>query len=171
MTRICLVFGDLVSRMSIRRADRVRGAFHRVGQSGAQALRDVLALVSGGRQLCGMTGGLGSSRGLIIPLGMLLSILSWTKAGLAPLPLDVANNWDWLLDGQGFCTRLLTPSRSSLIVSYCWLLVMDCRFVLGFYVAQIRQVYGLLFCLMLVFGCLVARPSISNYLVQQMRAG
>ena len=85
MTRICWWLVDLVSRMlEPDERDAVRGDFTESGENGVQALGDVVGLVV--RRQAALWNDwrpwavLG---GLIIPLGMLLSIVSWITAKLA----------------------------------------------------------------------------------------
>src|SRR5207244_2176377 len=106
---------------------------------------------------------------LIIPLGMLLSILSWTKAGLSATYLWMyANNWDWaFLTDRAFWYAF---AYSVTVISYSFLLLVcwswTAGFVLGSMSRRFVEVYGLLFCLMLVFGCLLGAPRYFAYFFQ-----
>ena len=171
MKRICWWLVDLVSRMlEPGERDVVRGDFTESGQSGAQALRDVLGLVV--RRQAALWNDWRPWAvlvGLIIPLGMLLSIVSWITAGLTSTYLWMyANNWDsaFLTDRAfwyAFAYSVTVISHSFLLL-ICW--SWTAGFVLGSMSRRFVPVYGVLFCLMLVFGCLLGAPQYFAYLIQ-----
>jgi len=171
MTRICWWLVDLVSRMlEPGERDAVRGDFTESGESGVQALRDVLGLVVR-RQAASWKDWRPwvAFVGLIIPLGMLLSIVSWITAGHSATYFWMyANNWDWaLLTDRAFWYAFaycVTVISHSFLLLVCW--SWTAGFVLGSTSRRFVQVYGLLFCLMLVFGALLGAPRYFAYFFQ-----
>ena len=173
MTQIYWRLVDVVSRMlEPSERDVVRGDFTESGESGAQALRDVLGLVV--RRQAALWNDwrpwavLG---GLIIPLGMLLSIVSWITAGLSATYLWMyADNWDWgFLTDRAFWYALaysVIVIGQSFLLLVCW--SWTAGFVLGSTSRRFVQVYGVLFCLMLLFGGLLGAPRYFAYLNQQV---
>src|SRR6185503_6548406 len=106
MIRICWWLVDIVSRaLEPNEQDAVRGDFAESGESSGQALRDVLGLVV--RRQAALWNDWRPWLvlvGLIVPLGMLLSIVSRSTANMnATYVWLYANNWDWaLLKNAGF---------------------------------------------------------------------
>jgi hypothetical protein len=140
----------------------VLGDFAESGETAGRALRDVLGLVA--RRQANLWS---ESRpwlvlvGIVVPLGMLLSIVSRTTSdGSAVYVWLYANNWDWaLLKYLGFW-RLL---GETLVLLFVWYLTLACwswtsGFVLGSVSRGISRVNGLLLCLALLFGELVGAP-------------
>ncbi len=171
MTRICWWLTDAVSRMlEPGERDVVHGDFAESGESGGRALRDVLGLVvrrqavlwKDWRPWLALVG-------LIVPLGMLLSIVSSiTASQTATYMWLYANNWDWaLLRYAGFWHEF-TDSLALVFVScltlVCW--SWTAGFVLGSVSRRIVQVYGVLFCLTLVLGALLGAPQYFAYWLQ-----
>jgi hypothetical protein len=159
MTRICWWLVDLVSRMlASDEREAVRGDFMESGESGGRALRDVLGLVvrrqaalwKDWRPWLAVVG-------LVIPLGMLLSIVSRDTAGVNATYIWLyANNWDWaLLKDVGFWyvfAGSVTLVFVTCLTLVCW--SWTAGFVLGSISRRIVPVCGVLFCLMLVGGLL-----------------
>jgi hypothetical protein len=105
MTRICWRSVDILSRMlSADEREAVRGDLAESGVTGSQALLDVLSLVI--RRQAALWAHWRpwlTLMGLVIPLGMLLSVISRRAAGLSAVYIWMyANNWDWnLLEYRG----------------------------------------------------------------------
>jgi hypothetical protein len=160
---------DVVSGM-LKPEERevVRGDLTESGEKGVQALRDVLGLVVRRQAaLWREWRPWAILVGLIIPLGMLLSILSRVKAGGSAAYIWLyANNWDWtLLKSAGFWF-VLRQSATKVFISYltlaCW--SWAAGFVLGS--ASRRRLAGmsvLLLCVMLLCGELAAPLYLSLY--------
>lgn len=171
MTRICWWLVDNVSRvLEPDEQDAVRGDFAESGETGGQALRDVLGLVVR-RQVALWKDWRPwlAFAGLIVPLGMLLSIVSSVTASVSATYIWLyANNWDWaLLKDAGFWCVLadsVTPAFVSCLTLVCW--SWTAGFVLGSITRRIVPVYGVLFCLMLVFGGLLGAPLYFAYLLE-----
>ena len=112
--------------------------------------------------------------GLIVPLGMLLSIVSrFTADRSATYIWLYANNWDWALLKY---TEFWYEFVDSVALVFAWCLTLVCwswtaGFVLGSLSRRIVEVYGVLFCLMLVFGGLLGAPRylaiLSQYIYRQ----
>ena len=163
MTRICWWLVDIVSRL-LEPDERVavRGDFAESGETGGQALHDVLGLVV--RRQAALWQGWRPWLvfvGLVAPLGMLLSLVSTRLAGLnAIYSWMYFNNWDWALLGRrafwiilGQTITLVFPDNLALIC-LSWTLGS----VLGTLSRRTIPVNGALFCLVLLFGELVAVP-------------
>jgi len=171
MTRICWRMVDIVSRaLEPAERDAVRGDLAESGEPAGEALRDLLGLVvrrqaalwKDWRPWVALVS-------LIIPLGMMLSIVSkFTANQSATYVWLYANNWDWaLLKDAGFWREFansVTFVLANCITLVCW--AWTAGFVLGSMSRKIVPVYGLLFCLMLVFGALLVAPRYFAYLVQ-----
>ena len=161
--RICWWLVDTLSRtLEPGERDAVRGDLAESGETSGQALRGVLGLVvrrqaalwKDWRPWLALVG-------LIVPLGMLLSIISRVTADVNGTYIWLyANNWDWaLLTGAGFWYELadsVTFVFVKCLTLVCW--SWTTGFVLGSLSRRITQVYGVLFCLMLVFGGLLGAP-------------
>jgi len=150
--------------------DVVLGDFAESDESGGRALCDVLGLVvrrqaalwKDWRPWLVLVG-------LIVPLGMLLSIVSSITASQSATYIWLyANNWDWaLLQHAGFWHEFadsLTLVFVSCLTLVCW--SWTAGFVLGSVSRRIVQVYGALFCLMLVVGGLLGAPLYFAYWLQ-----
>ena len=171
MNRPCWRLVDVVSRMlESGERDVVRGDFAESGESGGRALRDVLGLVARRQAALGK-----DWRpwlvlvGLILPLGILLSIVSrFTADRSATYIWLYANNWDWaLLKYTEFWYEFV--DSAALVFGWCLTLVCwswSAGFVLGSVSRRIVQVYGVLFCLVLVFGGLLGAPRYLAFLSQ-----
>jgi hypothetical protein len=171
MTRICWWLVTLVSRaLEPDERDAVRGDFAESGETGGQALRDVLGLVvrrqaalwKGWRPWLALVG-------LIVPLAMLLSIVSSVTAGVSATYIWLyANNWDWaLLKGAGFWYEFadsITFVFVRCLTLVCW--SWTAGFVLGSVSRRIVGVNAVLFCLMLLFGGLLGAPRYLAYVLQ-----
>ena len=160
---------DVVSGMlEPEEREVVRGDLAESGEKGVQALRDVVGLVV--RRQSAM---LREWRpwailvGLIVPLGMLLSILSRLKAGGSAAYIWLyANNWDWtLLKHAGFWF-VMRQSATEVFISYltlaCW--SWAAGLVLGS--ASRRRLAGmtvLFLCLTLICGEMAAPLYLSLY--------
>jgi len=174
VTRICWRLVDVFCRL-LEPGERaaVCGDFAESGESGGQALRDVMGLVvrrqaalwKNWRPWLALVG-------LIVPLGMQLSIASRMTTGQSATYLWLyANNWDWaLLKDGGFwyglvnCVPIVLVSCLTLV---CW--SWTAGFVLGSLSRRIAPVYRVLFCLMLVFGVLWGAPRYLDFLLEQIR--
>lgn len=172
MTKICWRLVDFLSRM-LEPAERdvVCGDFTESAETGGQALRDLMGLVI--RRQAALWNDWRpwlTLAGLILPLGMLLSIVSTVTAGVSATYIWLyANNWDWaLLQNAGFWYVLadsVTPAFMSCLTLVCW--SWTAGFVLGSITHRIVPVYGVLFCLALVFGGLGGAPQYLAYLFQR----
>jgi hypothetical protein len=162
MNRFCRRLADRVSRLlEPDERDVVCGDLQEAGASGAHALSEILGLV-GRRQLLLWTEWRPwiAVVTLIVPLGMLLSIVagSWADASAiyAWLYLD---NWTWAyLDSPGSRIELFGRGAGFLfafVALGCW--SWTCGFVLGSLSRRAIWVNGALLCLVL-FGGLVAAP-------------
>ena len=160
---------DVVSGMlDPEEREVVLGDLAESNEKGSQALRDVLGLVVRRQSaLWRKWRPWAILGGLIVPLGMLLSILSRLKAsGSAAYIWLYANNWDWtLLKSAGFWF-VLRQSASEVFISYltlaCW--SWTGGFVLGS--ASRRRLAGmsvLLLCVMLLCGEMAAPLYLSLY--------
>ena len=166
---------DVVSGMlEPEEREVVRGDLVESGEKGFQALRDVIGLVA--RRQAAL---LREWRpwailvGLIVPLGMLLSILARVKAGGSAAYIWLyANNRDWtLLKSTGFWF-VLRQSATEVFISYltlaCW--SWAAGFVLGS--ASRRRLAGMsvvLLCAMLLCGELAAPLYLSLYRLHLFR--
>ncbi len=147
--------------------DAVRGDFAEAGESGGRALCDVLGLVvrrqtslwKDWRPWLALVG-------LIVPLGVLLSIVSRVTAGVSATYIWLyANNWDWALlkdtafwyGFAGSLTLVFIPCLT--LVCWSW----TAGFVLGSISRRTVPAFGVLFCLMLVFGGLLDVPRYLAY--------
>jgi len=155
---------DVVSGMlEPEEREVVRGDLAESGEKGFKALRDVVGLVVRRQAaLCRDWRPWVILAGLIVPLGMLLSILSRDKAGGSAAYIWLyANNWDWtLLKSAGFWF-VLRQAATEVFISYltlaCW--SWAAGFVLGS--ASRRRLVGMngvLFCGMLLFGEFAGAP-------------
>ncbi len=104
--------------------------------------------------------------GLILPLGMLLSIVSRSTSDISAIYVWLyANNWDWaLMTNPGFW-RLFAETIALLSL---WFLTLVCfswnaGFVLGTFSRGMLQINGVLLVLMLMFGELVGAPRYFAY--------
>jgi hypothetical protein len=173
MTRISWWLVDVVSR-ALEPAEReaVRGDLAESREPGGHALRAVLGLVvrrqaalwKDWRPWVALVG-------LIAPLALLLSIVSTVTAGQSATYIWLyANNWDWaFLQDAAFWYGF---ANSAAVVLTLWLSLVcwswTAGFVLGSLSRRIVQVYGVFFCLMLVFGELLGAPLYLAHLSQYL---
>ena len=168
MTRICWRMVDISSRMlEPDERDAVRGDLAESGTTGGQALRDVLGLVIR-RQATLWTDWRPwlTLVGLVLPLGMLLSIVSKSTAdGTSVYIWMYANNWDWdLARNPGFryefvhCIPVVFMPLVSLVCS-SWI----SGFVLGSVSRRVARLNAVLFCSALLFGALLGAPTYFDY--------
>lgn len=163
MTGICRGWVDTLSRMlDPDEREVVRGDLAESGETGAQALLDVLGLVvrrqtdlwKDWRPWLALVG-------LVVPLGILLSLVSrHTADGSAIYIWLYANNWDWAFLGNAAFRHDFPRFGAGIFMSYltlsCW--SWTSGFVLGSLSRRAIQVNGALFCLMLVFAELSGAP-------------
>jgi hypothetical protein len=173
MSRFCWWLVDILCRtLEPDEQDAVRGDFAESGETAGQALRDLLGLVV--RRQAALWKDWRpwlTLAGLIVPLGIMLSIVARITAGQNATYIWLyANNWDWaLLKDAGFWHEFaasVTFVFVSCFTLVCW--SWTAGFMLGSMSRKIVPVYGLLFCLMLVAGALLVAPRYLAYLVQLM---
>jgi hypothetical protein len=146
--------------------EAVRGDLAESGETGSQALRHMVGLVIR-RQVSIWTDWRPwlTLAGLVVPLGMLLSVISRRMAGTSAVYIWMyANNLDpSLFELRGFWYQF-ADTVAELFKMYlalaCW--SWTSGFVLGSASRGIR-VNGLLFCLMLAFGVLLGAPLYVSY--------
>lgn len=174
MNPICWRLVDVVSRMlGPDERDAVRGDLAESGETAGQALCGLLGLVvhrqvalwKNWRRWLILVG-------LIVPLGMLLSIVSTSTANVSAIYAWLyANNWDWaLLKKIGFWCVL----RNCVTIVFTKCITLVCRswtagFALGSVSRGIVRVNGVLFCLMLVLGEFLGAPRYFAYLRQYVQ--
>jgi hypothetical protein len=168
MTRVCWQLVDVLSLMlHPDERDVVRGDLVESGAAGSQGLRDVLGLVVR-RQAAPWTHWRPwlTLASLVVPLGMLLSVVSRNTAdGSAVYVWMYANNWKWGdLGNAGFWhvfaeTALLVFKGYLALACWSW----TSGFVLGSISPRMIQTNGVLFFLMLLFGALVVTPRYFAY--------
>ena len=171
MNRMCWRLVEISSR--ILRADErdaVLGDLAESGETARQALRQLLGLaVRRHAALWRDWRPWLAFVALIVPLGMLLSIVSRLTADESATYVWLyANNWDWnLLKDAGFWYEF--AASLTLVLVKCLTLVClswTTGFVLGSISGTMARVYSILFCLMLVFGGLLAAPRYFAYMLQ-----
>lgn len=173
MSRLCWWLVDVVSRaLEAGERDAVRGDLAECGEAGGAALRDVLGLVL--RRQAALWKDWRpwlALAGLVVPLGMLLSIVSrGTAGGSAVYVWLYANNWDRaLLKDAGFW-RVFAGSvtfvfaRCLRLVCWSW----TAGFVIGFVSRRSVPACGVLFCLMLAFGEILGAPRYFAHLLRDI---
>jgi hypothetical protein len=142
--------------------EAVRGDLAESGETGSQALRHVVGLVIR-RQLSIWTDWRSwlTLLGLVVPLGLLLSVISRRMAATSAVYIWMyANNLDpGLFAYRGFWYQF-ADTVAEIFKMYlslgCW--SWTSGFVLGFASRGILRVNGFLFCLMLAFGVLLGAP-------------
>ena len=147
--------------------EAVRGDLAESGETGSQALRHVVGLVIR-RQLSIWTDWRPwlTLLGLVVPLGLLLSVISRRMAATSAVYIWMyANNLDpSLFAYRGFWYQF-ADTVAEIFKMYlslgCW--SWTSGFVLGFASRGIIRVNGFLFCLMLAFGVLLGAPLYSAY--------
>jgi len=163
MRRICWWVVDIASRLlDTREREAICGDFAESGETGGQALRDAMGLVA--RRQAAVWAHWRpwlTLVGLIIPLGMLLSIISRRAAdGSAIYVWLYANNWQWGdLGNAGFRYELVHCAPMILRV-YATLAcgAWTSGFVLGWISGRTIRLNWTLFCLILCFGALLGAP-------------
>jgi hypothetical protein len=168
MTRVCWQLVEILSLMlhpDERQA--VRGDLVEFGATGSQALRDVLGLVVR-RQATPWTHWRPwlTLASLVVPLGMLLSVVSKSTAdGSAVYVWMYANNWKWSDLGNAGFWHVFTETLLLVFKGYlalaCW--SWTSGFLLGTISPRMIQTNGVLFFLMLFFGALVGAPRYFAY--------
>ncbi len=163
MTRICWWLVDKLSRVlePIER-DVVCGDFAESHETGAQALRDVLGLVVRRQMALWRHWPLWLVLvGVVAPLGMLLSLVSRRVAdSTAIYAWMYLNNLDWsYLQHRAFWI-ILAQTIPSLLLNNVALICLSWTIgsVLGALSRRAIPINGALFCLVLLFGELVAAP-------------
>jgi hypothetical protein len=168
ITRIFWRLVDISSGM-LDSAEReaVRGDLSESGETGSQALREVLGLVI--RRQAALWADWRpwlSLVSVVVPLGMLLSIISRSTADLSSVYIWMyADNLDWdLLVSRGFwyefahCIPIVFMLYLTLV---CW--AWTAGFVVAYVSRRVIQANRFLFCLMLLFGVLLAAPKYLEY--------
>jgi hypothetical protein len=174
MTQILWWLIDAVSRMlEPEEREVVLGDVTETRATSSRALRDVLGLVIRRQAIlwAGWRPWL-TLLGLILPLGMLLSIVSSSTSYISAIYVWLyANNWNWaLMTNPGFC-RLFVETIALLSA---WILTLVCcswnaGFVLGAFSRGMLQINSVLLCLMLLFGELVGAPRYFAYCEEYLR--
>jgi hypothetical protein len=150
----------------------VRGDLAECCTAGNQALRDVFGLAVR-RQLALWTGRRPwlTLVGLVVPLGLVLSIVSRRAADLSSVYIWMyANNWRWGdLRNAGFW-HVLGETAALVLISQ---LTLVCRswtsgFVLGSAARGMIQINGVLLSIVLLFGELVGAPTYLAYYRQYL---
>ncbi len=163
MTGICWALMDTLSRMlEPDEREAVCGDLTESGETGARALCGVIGLVvrrqtelwKDWRPWLALVG-------IVIPLGMLLSLVSkHTADGSAIYIWLYANNWDWAFLGNAVFRHDFPRIGAGVFMSYvtliCW--SWTSGFVLGSLSRGAAQVNGATFCLMLLFAELPDAP-------------
>jgi hypothetical protein len=168
MNRIFWGLVDISSRMlNPEEREVVCGDLAESGEKGSRALRDVLGLVVR-RQAALWTDWRPwlTLVGLVVPLGMLLSIVSKSTAdGSAVYIWMYANNLDWdLIRNSGFryeFAHCIPIVFLPYLMLACW--SWTCGFVLGSVSRGLIRLNSVLFCLMLLFGALLGAPRYFEY--------
>jgi hypothetical protein len=104
--------------------------------------------------------------GLILPLGMLLSILSRQTSNMSAVYLWMyANNWDTALTQNPGFWHLFAETAASVLISYltlaCW--SWTGGFVLGSFSRAMSALNSVLLCLILFFGEIIGAPRYSEF--------
>ncbi|MGH9495285.1 MAG: hypothetical protein ACRD3B_09830 [Candidatus Sulfotelmatobacter sp.] len=152
--------------------DAVFGDFAESGETGGQALCGVLGLVV--RRQAALWS---EPRpwlvllGVIVPLGMLLSIVSRSISTMSAIYLWMyANNWGWELTKNPGFWRVMAETTES--VSLSWIVLSccswTCGFVLGCVSRGMDRINRVLFCFMLLFGVLIGAPQYFFYVEEYL---
>ncbi|HEY6290620.1 MAG TPA: hypothetical protein VI455_03535 [Terriglobia bacterium] len=173
MNRICWRWADILSRMLERNErEAVRGDLAESGETGFRTLLGVLGLVAR-RQAALWTHWRPwlALVGLIVPLGMLLSVASRRIADSSAIYIWLyANNWDWAFVRNPGFRHDLVHYVSLILLDYltlvCW--SWTGGFVLGAASRGMIQINGVLFCVMLSFGALLGAPLYFAYYLQYL---
>ena len=166
---------DVLSRtLDPAEREAVCGDFTESGETGSQALLDVLGLVVRRQTALWRTWRPWLAlAGLVVPLGMLLSLVSRNMAdGSAIFIWFYANNWDWkLLENAGFWYGFASCAPG-ILISYlaltCW------SWTSGLLLASVSRhtiwSNGALFCLTLLSGELLGAPRFLGHVLLLQRA-
>jgi hypothetical protein len=173
MMQVWWRLADILSRMlDPGEREAVRGDLVESGETGSQALSDVLGLVVRRQAV------LWTHRrpwltlvGLVVPLGMLLSIVSRRTAGESAVYVWMyANNWKWSDVANAGFWHVFTESVALVFMKYltlvCW--SWTSGYVLGSVSRGIVRVNGVLLCLILCFGALLGAPLYLAYFSQYL---
>jgi hypothetical protein len=162
MTRISWQLVEVLSRtLEPGERDVVLGDFAESVESGGRALRGVLGLVLRRQAALWDWRPWAALVGLIVPLGMMLSIVArLTAGGTDTYTWLYANNWDLaLLRYREFWYEFNT---SVVFVFVSWLTLVCWSWTAGFTLGSLSRrkmtAYGVLFCLTLVLGGLIVAP-------------
>lgn len=163
ITRFCWRLVDTFSEiLATEEREAVRGDLAESGETGPKAVEEILGLVVRRQGALWMSWRPWLTLlGLIVPLGMLLSIVAKSMSDVSAVYLWMyANNWDWgFVSNAGFwyeaahCTRILLALSITLA---CW--SWTAGYALGASSRPIFRTNRVLFCLMLLFGVLVGAP-------------
>ncbi len=157
MTRICWWLADILCRvLEPSEREAVRGDLAESGETGSQALRDVLGLVVR-RQAAPWTDWRPwlTLMALVVPFGMLLCFVSRRIADRSAIYVWLyVNNWDWVLLGNAAFRHDLARYFAIVFIGYltlfCW--SWTSGFVFGSVSRRGIPVQGVLFGLLLFFG-------------------
>jgi len=155
--------------------EAVLGDLEESHRTGSRALLDVLDVVI--RRQAHLWTGWHSwliFLGLILPIGMLLSILSRQTSDMSAIYLWMyANNWDAALTQNSGFWRLLTETATSVFISYVTLACLSWTggFVLGSLSRARSALNSLLFCLILFLGQIIGAPLYSAFLDGKLFGG
>jgi hypothetical protein len=173
MRQACWQLVEILSRtLDSDERQAVRGDLEESGETSLQALWDVLGLVV--RRQAALWAHWRpwlTLVGLVVPLGMLVSVVSRRVAGLSAVYIWMyANNWDWnLLGYRGFWYQF-AQSFEEIFLAYltlvCW--SWTSGFVLGSASRGIIRLNSVLFCVMLLFGGLLGAPLYLAFLDQYL---
>jgi hypothetical protein len=152
--------GSLSELLDANERDAVRGDLAESGQSGLAALRDVCGLLLRRQaQLWSNSRPWAILVCLVIPLGMVLSILARPSSDMSAVYFWLyANNWDWaLLRNRGFW-YVLSGSAQEMLRQYLTLACLSwtAGFVLGRVSRRLFATNRVLFCATLLLGILGA---------------
>jgi hypothetical protein len=153
--------------------DAVRGDFAESGETGGQALRDLVGLVV--RRQAALFTHLRPWLALVglVPLGRLLCLVSRRMADSSAIHIWLyANNWDWAFVRDAALRHDLAQYVALLFLEYltlsCW--SWTSGFVLGAVSRGTIQINTVLFCFMVLFGELLGAPRYLGYSVLLHRA-
>jgi hypothetical protein len=161
------VVDTLAAMLDPNEREAVLGDLAESGESGGEALREVLGLLIR-RQVAVWTAWRPwlTLTLIIIPLGIFLSVLSRFNADESAVYLWLyANNWDWgLITNRGFWYVF---SESAMLVLAGWLTLVcwswTAGFLLGYFSKGIVRLNGVLLLVALVLGEAVVAPAYATY--------
>jgi hypothetical protein len=163
MTQIFWWLADSFSRLlEPGERDAAFGDFAESGETGIQALCDVLGLVARRQTLLWMRWQSWLIfAAVILPLAMLLSVVSRSTSNVSAIYLWMyANNWGWELTKYPGFWRVMGESAESVALWYLTLAccAWTCGFVLGSVSRGMGRIDGVVLCLTLLFGELFGAP-------------